>query len=88
MQLVSQKYIQNSRNAILSYLMCRGGFSPDGNEKPGVPRSIFFLVEKSDQRKLLLCLEKKERGARTCNVQLDWLLKTIKMFIFVEWKHL
>ena len=46
MQLVSQKYIQNSRNAKLSYLMCRGGFSPDGNEKPGVPRSIFFLVEK------------------------------------------
>lgn len=59
MLLVSQKYIQNSRNAKLSYLMCRGGFSPDGNGKPGVPRSTFFLAEKSDQSKLLLCLEKQ-----------------------------
>jgi hypothetical protein len=32
--------------------------SPDRNEKPGAKKSSFFLLQKSDQRKLFLGLRK------------------------------
>nr|WP_315173975.1 hypothetical protein [uncultured Flavobacterium sp.] len=44
----------------------------------GVP--IFFRTEKSDQRKLLLWHSKKGTPARTCNAQLEQLLKKESYF--------
>ena len=33
-------------------------YAPDGSGKPGLKNCYFFLIKKSDQRKLLFCLRK------------------------------
>lgn len=49
--------------------------SPDESGKPFEVELHFFLIKKSDKRKLLFSLGKKQLHEKACNAQQDKLLK-------------